>query len=117
MKKTWREGEKGTEEPLALSPQALGTRAGVAALGPEQARVPRRDGAEGAGQAVPAVSPPGPGLPVPVCLSPLSPDPGASPAAEPTLVPPKDGAVSGLEALRKVPGAPGVLGVGFSLLA
>ena len=66
-RETWREGEKKTEEPLTLSPQALGTRAGVAALGPEQARVPRREGAEGAGQAVPAVSttPPSPDLAFP----------------------------------------------------
>ena len=76
--------------------------------------MPRRDcpGAEGAGQAVPAVSAPGPGLPVPLCMSPPSPDLGVSPAAEPTLAPPKDGGVSRLKELHKVSGAPCVLGVG-----
>ena len=99
-RKEKREGkERQTEETLS-SPQALGTRAGVTALGPQQARVPRRDcpGAEGAGQAVPAVSAPGAGLPVPLCLGPRSPDPGVSSAAEPTLAPPKDGGVSGFRA-------------------
>ena len=94
--------------------QALGTRARVTALGPEQARVPRRDcpGAEGAGQGVPAVSAPGPGLPVPLCISPPSPDLGVSPAAEPTLAPPKDGGDYRLKELHKVSWAPCVLGVG-----
>ena len=93
----------------------MGTRARVTALRPEQARVPRRDcpGAEGAGQGVPAVSAPGPGLPVPLCISPPSPDLGVSPAAEPTLAPPKDGGVSGLEELCKVLWAPWLLVAGF----
>ena len=87
------EGERKTEEPLTLSPQALGTRAGVAALGPEQARVPRRDGAEGAGQAVPAVStaPPPPPQTWPSC----------SRQPEPTVSRPR-----GLSRSRGKPSAP-----------
>ena len=53
------------------------------------------------------------GIPVPLCMSPQSPDPGDPPAAEPTLVPPKDGGVSGLEELCKVLWAPCLLVAGF----
>ena len=42
-----------------------------------------------------------------------SPDPGDPPAAEPTLAPPKDGGVSGLEELCKVLWAPCLLVAGF----
>ena len=94
---------------------------GVTCLESEQACVPRRDcpGAEGAGEGLPGKQPPtappplGLGLPVPLCMSLQSPDPGDPPAAEPTLVPPKDGGVSGLEELCRVLWAPCLLVAGF----
>lgn len=95
----------------------MGTWAGVTSLESEQAWVPRRDcpGAEGAGEGLPGKQPPphGLGLPVPLCMSLQSPDPGDPPAAEPTLAPPKDGGVSGLEELCKVLRAPCLLVAGF----
>ena len=53
------------------------------------------------------------GIPVPLCMSPQSPDPGDPPAAEPTLVPSKDGGGSGLEKLCKVLWALCLLVAGF----
>ena len=61
----------------------------------------------------PPPHPHGHGLPVPLCISPQSADPGDPPAAEPTLAPPKDGGVSGLEELCKVLWAPCLLVAGF----
>ena len=96
---------------------ALGTWAGVTSLESEQAWVPRRDcpGLRALGRVCQANSPPphGLGLPVPLCISPQSPDPGDPPAAEPALAPPKDGGVSGLEELCKVLWAPCLLVAGF----
>ena len=100
------------------SPRALGTWAGVTLLEPGAGWVPRRGcpGVEGAGEDMPANKPP-----TPLDMDFLFPsawvhnlqilwDP---PAAELNLVLPKDGGVSGLEELCKVPRAPCLLVVGF----
>ena len=112
--------DRQTKKDCGLSsPQALGTWAGVTYLEPEQAWVPRLDcgGAEGAAEGVQAMWP----LPPSVDLDFLFPSAwghtlqtqGDPPAAKPSLVPPEDGGVSGLEELCKVPWAKCLLLVGF----
>ena len=91
--------KKEGKKSLLYSPQALVSWAGVTALEPEQAWVPRLE-CRGAGEGGCHVllRPCGPGVPAALCMSPLPPDPGGRACSEKRLTPSRGG-VSGLEEL------------------